>query len=146
MIDIGEKKKVPREAEAVGTIDLREETLEKVRQNEIKKGEPLDVAEISAIQAVKNTPDTIPHCHPIPIEGIDISLTLKDNRIKVKCRVKAVYKTGVEMEALNGVTAALLTIWDMVKYLEKDVDGQYPETEIKSVKVTEKKKGDQDAS
>lgn len=142
MIDIGEKEKVPRESEAVGTIELGDETLEKVRQDEIKKGVPLDVAEISAIQAVKNTPNTIPHCHPIPIEGIDISLTLEDDGIMVKCRVKAVYKTGVEMEALNGVTAALLTIWDMVKYLEKDEDGQYPNTEIKSIKITEKKKGD----
>ncbi|MEM3332770.1 MAG: cyclic pyranopterin monophosphate synthase MoaC, partial [Thermoplasmata archaeon] len=78
--------------------------------------------------------------HPIPIEHVDIKFTVDMNRIRVECMVKAHYKTGVEMEALVGVSTALLTIWDMVKYLEKDENGQYPFTEIKNISVVKKEK------
>lgn len=142
MIDIGDKRSVPREAKAVGRIRLSDSTMKKIKDGEIRKGDPLHTAEIAAIQAVKKTPDIIPHCHPIPIEGVDISFTSMDDTLSVSCTVNSIYKTGVEMEALTGVTTALLTIWDMVKYLEKDQDGQYPDTEIVSIKVIEKKKGD----
>jgi len=146
MINIGAKKKVPRLARAKGQIKLTDESMKAIREEEVKKGDVFQVAEISAIQAVKKTPEYIPHCHPIPIEGIDISFEEHENIIEVECEVKAVYKTGVEMEALAGVNSALLTIWDMVKYLEKDKDGQYPETKIKNISVLEKKKGDKDES
>ena len=138
MIDISGKDMVRRVAEARGKILLTKKSLNKIDDGEVKKGDPIQVAEISAIQAVKRTPDNIPHCHPIPIEGVDVSFEVDEDGISVICRVKAIYKTGVEMEALSGVNAALLTIWDMVKYLEKDEDGQYPETKIKDVCVTEK--------
>lgn len=138
MIDICGKDMVRREAEARGKILLTKKSLNKIDEGGIKKGDPIQVAEISAIQAVKKTPDNIPHCHPIPIEGVDVSFEFSEDGISVICRVKAIYKTGVEMEALSGVNAALLTIWDMVKYLEKDVDGQYPKTKIKDISVTEK--------
>jgi len=144
MIDISAKKKVPRLARSRGQIELTDESMKTIREGEVKKGDVFQVAEISAIQSVKKTPESIPHCHPIPIESVDISFESYENLIEVECEVKAVYKTGVEMEALAGVNAALLTIWDMVKYLEKDKDGQYPETKIKNISVLEKKKADKD--
>ncbi len=144
MIDISGKKKVLRSAKAKGEIELTDESMKAIREDKVKKGDVFEVAEVSAIQAVKKTPEYIPHCHPIPIEGIDVSFDMDKNIIGVECGVKAVYKTGVEMEALAGVNAALLTIWDMVKYVEKDKDGKYPKTKIKNVSVLEKKKVDKD--
>ena len=141
MIDISGKEVVHREAEATGRINLKRDTIEKIRSGEIKKGDPLPAAEIACILAVKKTPDILPLCHPIPITSVDAEFHVADDHIEARCHVTADYKTGVEMEALTGVAAALLTIWDMVKYLEKDEDGQYPSTVITDVKVTEKRKG-----
>ncbi|MFW6040217.1 MAG: cyclic pyranopterin monophosphate synthase MoaC [Thermoplasmatota archaeon] len=143
IIDIGDKENIYREAEASGKIKLSKESLDAIEEGTVKKGDPIQVAEISAIQAVKKTPGNIPHCHPIPIDGVDVSFEKSDDSIKITCRVSSIYKTGVEMEALSGVNAALLTIWDMMKYLEKDEEGQYPETEIMNIKVTKKIKGKQ---
>ena len=141
LIDVSSKEIVHREAEATGRINLRGDTIEKIRAREIKKGDPLQTAEIACILAVKKTPDTLPLCHPVPITSVDSAFKIADDHIEARCRVTADYKTGVEMEALTGVTVALLTIWDMVKYMEKDADGQYPSTVITDVKVTEKRKG-----
>ena len=141
MIDVSGKEIVHREAEALGRINLKPETIGKIRSGDIKKGDPLPAAEIACILAVKKTPDILPLCHPIPITSVDAEFHVADDHIEARCRVTADYKTGVEMEALTGVTVALLTIWDMVKYLEKDTDGQYPSTVITDVKVTEKRKG-----
>jgi len=146
MIDISGKTKVPRLARAEGEIELTDESMKAIQKDRVKKGDVFEVSEISAIQAVKKTPELVPHCHPIPIEDIEVSFKTDKNIIRVECGVKAVYKTGVEMEALAGVNAALLTIWDMVKYIEKDEDDQYPETRIKNVSVLEKEKVDKDES
>ncbi len=146
MIDIGHKEDVQRSAKARGEIVLTEESVEIIERDEVKKGDVFQVAEISAIQAVKKTPEAIPHCHPIPIEGVDVKFELHEEVLSVECEVKAVYKTGVEMEALSGVNAALLTVWDMVKYIEKDEEGQYPDTAIKNISVIEKKKVVKDES
>ncbi len=142
MVDIAEKESVPRTAEAVGRISLRGETVEAIRAGRVKKGDPLAVAEVACIQAVKRTPDLIPMCHQIPISSVDASFTLGAGCVEARCRVSAVYKTGVELEALTGVSVALLNIWDMVKYLEKDEAGQYPETAIMDIRVVEKRKGE----
>ena len=141
MIDISEKEVVHREAEAVGRIGLKVETIEAIKEGKVEKGDPLKVAEVASIQAVKRTPETIPLCHPIPLTSVTTEFDLGDDDIEARCRVTADYKTGVEMEALVGVTAALLTVWDMVKYLEKDDEGQYPSTVITGVRVVEKRKG-----
>ncbi|KYH36164.1 MAG: molybdenum cofactor biosynthesis protein MoaC [Candidatus Bathyarchaeota archaeon B23] len=141
MVDISPKAVVHREAEAVGRIILRPETLKAVREGAVKKGDPLTVAEVASIQAVKRTAELIPLCHPIPVTSIQLHFTVGEDHIEVRCRVVADYKTGVEMEALTGVAVALLTIWDMVKYLEKDERGQYPHTRIAEIKVVEKLKG-----
>ena len=141
MIDVSDKDVVHREAEAVGRIKLKKETIVAIREGKIKKGDPLTVAEIASIQAVKRTPDLIPLCHPIPITSVSTDYEIGEDEIEARCRVVADYKTGVEMEALTGVTVALLNIWDMVKYLEKDEDGQYPTAVITGIRVTEKRKG-----
>jgi cyclic pyranopterin phosphate synthase len=141
MVDIADKESVPRIAEAVGRITLKKETVEAIKAGKVKKGDPLAVAEVASIQAVKRTPDLIPMCHQIPITSVDASFTLGDDYVEARCIVKAVYKTGVEMEALTGVSVALLNVWDMVKYLEKDEVGQYPSTRITDIRVVEKRKG-----
>ncbi len=140
MIDISGKKNVKRIAVAEGKIKLKRETVDLIRKGEIKKGDPIKVAETAALLAVKNTFATIPHCHPLPIDAINFEFFIGEDAITVKCEVKADYKTGVEMEALHGVSIALLTIWDMVKYMEKDENGQYPYTMIEYIKVVKKVK------
>lgn len=141
MVDISEKEVVHRVAKAVGRIRLRKETVAAVRRGEVKKGDPLAAAEVACVLAAKKTPDIVPLCHPVPLTSVDAEFTLGEDHIEARCRVSADYKTGVEMEALTGVAAALLTIWDMVKYLEKDEAGQYPTTAITDIRVTEKRKG-----
>ena len=142
MIDISAKKDVERIAVAEGRIKLKKETIMEIKRGNIKKGNPLVVAEIASLLAIKNTFSTIPHCHQIPITSAKVDFEIKDEEIVCRCEVKAIYKTGVEMEALHGVLIALLTIWDMVKYLEKDDKGNYPTTLIKDVRVLEKIKGE----
>jgi cyclic pyranopterin phosphate synthase len=140
MVDVSRKDVVHRVATATGRIYLRRETVEAVRMGRVRKGDPLIVAEVASIQAVKKTPDLIPLCHNVPIGSVDTAFTLGEAHIEARCTVTADYRTGVEMEALTGVAVALLNIWDMVKYLEKDAEGQYPDTWITDVKVTEKRK------
>jgi len=141
MIDVSGKETVARKAVAAGIIKLKASTVEAIRQGKIKKGDPLTVGEIAAILAVKNTPDLIPLCHNIPIGKAHVEYTLSETTIEARCTVTTYAKTGVEMEALAGVTVALLNIWDMTKYLEKDGDGQYPDTRISEIRVIEKVKG-----
>ena len=133
MVDIGD---------AGGRIKLKEKTIKAIRNNEIKKGEPLKVAETAALLAIKNTPFIIPHCHPIPITYASVDFSIEENEILCRCEVRAKYSTGVEMEALHGVSVALLTIWDMVKYLEKNERGEYDTTLIHDIKVVKKYKGE----
>jgi cyclic pyranopterin phosphate synthase len=142
MIDISEKEVVRREATAEGTIRLRASTFELINKGLIEKGDPLQIASIGGIQAVKSTSSSLMMCHPIPIESTKIEFTKKtsDNSIVVRATVLAFAKTGVEMEALNAVSAALLNIWDVVKKYEKDDRGQYPQTTITDIHVVKKKK------
>lgn len=139
MIDISEKKSIIRIAIASGKIILKKETIERIKKKDVKKGDVFSIAKIAAINAVKKVPDLIPLCHPIPITKVDVEFDFEgDNTIRVKCTVKSISRTGVEMEALMGINIALLNIWDVVKMYEKDEEGQYPKTVIKEVKVDEK--------
>lgn len=142
MVDVGGKAPVPRLAAASGSIRLREGTIERVRANSVEKGDVLAVARVAAIQAVKRTPESIPLCHPIPIDHVSVDFIVGKDNIECTVRVKGIAKTGVEMEALSGVAAALLTIWDMTKKYEKDENGQYPETFIREIRVLQKCKGE----
>ena len=139
MIDISEKDSIMRIATASGKIYLKIETIERIKNKNLKKGDVFTIAKIAAINAVKKVPDLIPLCHPIPISSVDIEYNYEgDNLIRVRCTVKSISKTGVEMEALMGVNIALLNIWDVIKMYEKDSEGQYPLTAITEVKVIEK--------
>lgn len=140
MIDITGKKVVLREAIASGRIGLSAETIKKIKGKNIKKGDPLVVAEIAAINAAKETSLLIPHCHQIPLNTVELNFSIGDDFIEANCLIKAEAMTGVEMEALVGVSMALATIWDMVKYIEKDKNGQYPYTRIYDIKVLKKTK------
>jgi len=142
MIDISNKKITMRRAKAKGEIKLKNATIKAIKEKMVKKGDVLTVARVAGLNAVKNTSTLIPMCHPVPVSSVNIDFILKENSVICTCEVKAEYKTGVEMETLTGVTVALLTVWDMVKYLEKDENGQYPETKITNIWVVEKVKGD----
>ena len=139
MIDISDKDTILRVALASGRIRLKEETITRVQNNQVQKGDVFTIAKIAAINAVKKVPDLIPLCHPIPISNIVVDFEIENETvIKVGCKVKSVAKTGVEMEALTGVSIALLNIWDVVKMYEKDKKGQYPSTIMYDIKVEEK--------
>ncbi len=140
MVDITSKDVTVRTAVAEGKIELKKETISLIRDNKITKGSVLTTAQIAAIQAVKRTPALIPLCHGLPINKVDIDFEIYQDSIKAICMVKTESKTGVEMEALTGVSVALLTIWDMVKSNEKDALGQYPSTEIYGIRVLKKEK------
>ena len=141
MVDISGKADVIREATATGKIFLKEETLDAIRKGTIIKGNVLATARVAATLSVKNTPSLIPMCHAIPISAIAVDFSEEKEFITTTVNVKSTGKTGVEMEALVGVSVALLTIWDMVKSAEKDKDGQYPVTRIEDIRVIEKRKG-----
>jgi len=140
MVDISPKEAVTREATAVGKLRLRPETAGRLREGKIEKGDPISIAEVAATLAAKNTSQLIPMCHNIPISNVETSASVGEDFIEAEARVKATAKTGVEMEALVAVTMYLLNIWDMVKKVEKDEHGQYPETWIEFIKVKEKLK------
>ena len=138
MVEIGHKPVVTRIARASGKIRVKKETINAIAEGRVKKGDVFAVAKLAAIQAVKKTWEIVPLCHPIPISGVSVDLRLLENHVEVSVEVRAQAKTGVEMEALTGVTAALLAVWDMVKELEKDEKGQYPHTAIEEIRVVEK--------
>lgn len=140
MVDVTDKEDVRRESTASGKIRLRETTVAAVREGDVEKGNVHSTARIAAIQAVKHTWEDVPMCHQIPVTGVDTSFEFEEDAVVARVTVTSTGKTGVEMEALNGVTRALLTVWDMVKSAEKDDDGQYPEARIEDVTVDEKVK------
>jgi len=144
MVNITDKKEVLRIARASGRITLKGSTIKLIQAGEVKKGNVLTTAQVAATLAVKSTPTIIPMCHQIPITGVNVDFDFIDNEIGVSIEVKSFGKTGVEMEAITGVTVALLTIWDMVKAVEKDEDGQYPMTRISDIMVIEKVKEEGD--
>ena len=142
VVDIGHKPIVHRRAIATGLLHLSNQSKNAILNGQIKKGDVIEASTIAAIQAVKETPRIIPHCHPIPLEGCKVDWTWEGNFLRCTVEVNAQYKTGIEMEALTGVSAGLLCALDMVKSLEKDSNGQYPETKITDIVVLEKHKAD----
>ena len=141
-VDISEKSIVRREALAQGEIVLKKATIEKIKNNSVEKGDVPSSSRLAAIHGVKQTPNMLTYCHPIPILGVKFNFEyLNDVTIRVAVHVKSEGKTGCEMDALNGVTNALLMIWDMTKMYEKDDEGQYLSTKIQNVNVVKKFKG-----
>ena len=126
MVNVGDKPESLRTAVASGRVTVNESTFALIKNGGMKKGDVLAVAQVAGIMAAKRTPDIIPMCHPILIDGIDIRLELDENRLSVDIRaaVSCTGHTGVEMEALTAVSAAqtaAATIYDMAKAVQKDI-------------------------
>lgn len=123
MVDVSDKPVTARVAVAQGQVEMLADTLLRIREGTISKGDVLAVAQIAGIQAAKRTSDWIPMCHPLPLTGVNI--TFSDNGLDtlyIRAEVKTTGKTGVEMEALTAVSAAALTVYDMCKALQKDMN------------------------
>ena len=141
MVDVGGKPVVVREAVAEGFLRLRAESVERIRKGDVEKGDVFGVARVAGVLAAKRTSELVPLCHPLRLTDVEVRLAVVDKeRVRGEATVKAVERTGVEMEALVAVSVALLTVWDMVKQYEKDAAGQYPVTRIEGVRVLRKVK------
>ncbi|CUU49638.1 cyclic pyranopterin monophosphate synthase MoaC [Clostridium beijerinckii] len=121
MVNVSEKDETKRVAIARGSIKMKKETVDLIKDGLIKKGDVLSVAQIGGIMGVKKTSDLIPMCHNIFITGSDINFDIGEEEIEIEATVSTVGKTGVEMEALTAVTTAALTIYDMCKAVDKDM-------------------------
>lgn len=121
MVDVSEKNETKRVAIAKGSIKMKPETIQMIKDNKMKKGDVLSVAQIGGITGAKKTWDIIPMCHNIFLTGSDIKFTVLENEIEVEATVSTIGKTGVEMEALTAVSTAMLTIYDMCKAVDKDM-------------------------
>jgi cyclic pyranopterin monophosphate synthase len=121
MVDIGEKIIQSRIARASGHITLAPETIRLIRENQLKKGDVLTVAQLAGINAAKQTSSLIPLCHNIVIDSISVTLAVDKTGVKAESEVKCSGKTGVEMEALTSVSLALLTVYDMCKAVDKNM-------------------------
>ena len=119
MVDVGEKPVTAREAIARGSIRISSEALMKIRSGAIKKGDPLQTARLAGIMAAKRTASLVPLCHPLPISSVDVELFPTTRGYDIEARVRTTAQTGVEMEALTAVSVAALTIYDMVKAVDK---------------------------
>jgi cyclic pyranopterin phosphate synthase len=135
MVDVSHKPQINRMARAQGFIHLNQETIRMIRENQIKKGDVLGIAEFAGIQGAKNTSQLIPLCHPLRLTHIEVKASLQDQGVMITSTVKTNDSTGVEMEALTAVNISLLTIYDMCKSVDKTM-------EIGSVRLLEKIKAD----
>ena len=136
MVDVSEKDVTSREAVAVGSIQVSEEVFRAVEGKKVKKGDVLTVAQVAGIMGAKRTSDLIPMCHILPLTHASLVFEMhaESLEIEARCKVKAEGKTGVEMEALQGVSIALLTVYDMCKAIDKRMV-------IKEIHLVEKKGG-----
>ena len=137
MRDISGKSNTLRTAAARATLRVAPATITAIKKGQVPKGDPLPVAKVAAIQAAKGTSQLIPYCHPIPVAFADCRMTLKRNEIIVDTEVKALYKTGVEMEALAAASAAALTLYDMLKMIDDSM-------EIRGIRLVRKTGGKSD--
>lgn len=133
MVDVGGKEETQRVAVAMGRIRMKPETVAVIREGRAAKGDVLAVAQVAAIMAAKKTPEIIPMCHPLLLTRIDVDFQLTDDGVEIEARVDTKGQTGVEMEALTAVSAAALTIYDMVKAIDRGMT-------IEDIRV-EKKQG-----
>jgi cyclic pyranopterin phosphate synthase len=119
MVDVGDKAETIREAVAQGRITVSAAALRAIRAGKVKKGDPLQTARLAGIVAAKRTSDLIPLCHPLMLSHVDVEITRKRNGYAIQARVRTTGRTGVEMEALTAVAVAALTIYDMLKALDR---------------------------
>tara|TARA_Y100000766_G_C18800498_1_gene552763 strand:- start:179 stop:646 length:468 start_codon:yes stop_codon:yes gene_type:complete len=135
MVDVGDKDIISRVAIASGFIRLKESTLDLIYGQKIKKGDVLTVAKIAGISAAKKTAEMIPLCHQIPISHVSVDFTREEDGIKIEAKVKTHAKTGVEMEALSAVSNTALTLYDMCKAVDKEM-------QIERIRLDNKEKGE----
>jgi cyclic pyranopterin phosphate synthase len=121
MVDVGAKPVTAREAVARGAITMSAEALQLIRRGKVAKGDPLQAARLAGIMAAKQTSSLIPLCHPLPLTYVSIELTSARHGYTIEARVRTSAQTGVEMEALTAVSVAALTIYDMVKAVDKEM-------------------------
>ena len=123
MVNVGEKKETDRRAVAFSKVLVNRETFDLIKTGGMKKGDVLTVAQIAGIMGAKKTPQIIPMCHPILIDGVDMDISLNENDLSIEIRasVKCSGKTGVEMESLTACSIAALTVYDMCKAVQKDI-------------------------
>ena len=133
MVDVSAKPLSARTAIATGKIRLQPETVDLISENRIAKGDVFATARIAGIQATKQTPQLIPLCHTLPLSDVKIDIVILSDGAEVKCTARTVAQTGVEMEALTGVSVALLTIYDMCKAVDKEM-------RISDIRLVEKTK------
>ena len=136
MVDVGSKTETHRVATAAGVITMQRATFELIKSGGAKKGDVLGIARIAAIQGAKRTPDLIPLAHPLIINKVAVEFVLNESTPEIECRatVETIGRTGVEMEALTAVSAGLLTIYDMVKSIDRGMT-------ISSIRLLEKSGG-----
>jgi cyclic pyranopterin phosphate synthase len=135
MVDVGNKDEQLRVAVAEGFIRLGAETVKLIRENQVKKGDVLTIAQVAGILAGKKTGELIPLCHPLQVTKIDVTTALSDKGVAVTAEAAYTGRTGVEMEALTAVSVALLTIYDMCKAVDKEMS-------IAEIRLVEKRKED----
>lgn len=121
MVEVGDKAVTRRSATAEGWVRLGPEALALVREGRARKGDVLGVAQIAGIQAAKRTGELIPLCHPLALDGVDVALDLVEDGVHVRATVRTTGRTGVEMEALTAVSVAALTVYDMLKAVERGI-------------------------
>ena len=138
MIDITSKKPMLRIATAEGSIHLNSTSMSAIINKTNEKGDVLENAKLAAIQAVKMVPQYIFMAHPISVNSVKVDFEIQENLIICKVNVKAIEKTGVEIEAMSGVLGALMAIFDLSKRYEKDENGQYPLAKLDNIRVLDK--------
>ena len=123
MVNVGEKPETVRTAVAAGRVYVNEDTFNLIKSGGMKKGDVLTVAQIAGVMGAKRTPELIPMCHPVIIDGIDLALSLNEEElcVDIRAEVSCAGRTGVEMEALTAVSAAALTVYDMCKAVQRDM-------------------------
>jgi cyclic pyranopterin monophosphate synthase len=119
MVDVGGKSESQRVAMASGRVRMSSETIELIRQGRAVKGDVLAVAQVAAVMGAKRTPDLIPMCHPLMLTSVEVHFELSDDEVRIEATVKTQGRTGVEMEAMTAVATAALTIYDMVKAVDR---------------------------
>lgn len=139
MVDVSGKEPSKRVAVASGRVLLSPETIAKLRANETPKGDPLEIARIAGIMAAKRTSELIPLCHQVPLSKVNIEARLTDSGIELRAEAITTSQTGVEMEALTAVSVAALTIYDMCKAVQRDI-------EITDIRLESKTGGKEDYS
>ena len=132
MVDVGGKERTERVAVASGRVKMEPATVARIRAGQVEKGDVLAAAQLAGVMAVKRTPDLIPLCHPISVSAAQVEVVAEEAGVTIRAEVKTVDRTGVEMEALTAVSAAALTVYDMLKSVDRGMVIEQVRLELKS--------------